>query len=105
MCGEVGCKICIGIGREVRAPDITIDGENVRQQILSWLVLPVPNEDDSHYLSTNEAKKKIEKQKMSFSDLKKFIPSGKHGNEEEKAIKEARQKDKNNIGLFISQCN
>ena len=52
LCGKVGCEICIGIGRGVRAPDITIGGKNVRQEILSWLVLPVLNEDHTHYLST-----------------------------------------------------
>lgn len=75
LCGKVGYEICTRIGREVRAPVITIDGENVRQQILSWLVLPVPNDNNyGHYLSTYEAKKKIEKNKMSFSNLKKSFP-------------------------------
>ena len=97
LCGELGCEICNGIVREVRAPDITIGQKNVRQEILSWLVLPVPNDnDDGHYLSAYEAKKQIEKQKMSFSDLKTFIPSGQKSSEEEKALKKAKTADKNN---------
>ena len=78
MCGKDGCQMCTSIGRDVRTPETDIDGQNLQEELLSWLPLPIPNPSDKdHYLPANVTKKHIERKSLSFKDLKKFIPDSK----------------------------
>ena len=85
MCGKDGCQMCTSIGRDVRTPETDIDGQNLQEELLSWLPLPIPNPSDKdHYLTANDTKKYIEKKSLSFKDLKRFIPESKTSSVEKK---------------------
>ena len=94
LCGKPNCDICKKVGRSVRTPNVTVNGQNLRNEMLRFTTLPVPNEDDpDHYLPSAEARKHIEDNNLSAEDLKKHLPT-KLNTEEKKAVAEAKAKDK-----------
>ena len=94
LCGKPNCDICKKVGRSVRTPNVTVNGHNLRNEMLRFTTLPVPNEDDpDHYLPSAEARKHIEDNNLSAEDLKKHLPT-KLNTEAKKAVAEGKAKDK-----------
>jgi len=95
LCGKNGCDLCLSIGRNVRTPEVNINGKNLREEILDWMVLPVLDPDDSnHYLSTEVARKLIKSKPITFTELKEMIPNSKLDSAEKKSMKTAKAIDK-----------
>jgi len=95
MCDEQGCKICARIKRKIRTPDVEVDGYNLREEVLRWQDLPVPNPfDNDHYLPANEARVYIDTKGVSLEALKQFIPTSKGDSEEQKAVRYSKTLDK-----------
>lgn len=95
MCGKDGCEICARIGRTVRAPNESVGGFNIQDEVLRWMDLPVVNPSDpDHFLAAPEARAIIDKKKLSLDDLLKFLPSKKNDTEEKKNIQHSKECDK-----------
>ncbi|KAL7528721.1 hypothetical protein ACHAWF_008133 [Thalassiosira exigua] len=95
LCGEEGCELCKKIGRSPRTPNVEVNGRNIRDEVLRFNTLPVENKDDmDHFLSPADARKHIEDEKLTAEDLIKIIPTTANNDEEKKAMKAAREKDK-----------
>ena len=74
---------------------VEVNGRNIRDEVLRFNTLPVENTDDTdHFLSPADARKHIEDEKLTAEDLIKIIPTTANNDEEKKAMKAAREKDK-----------
>ena len=50
LCGKTGCAICASIGRP-KTPNVVVQGTNLRDEMLRWIDLPVPDPSDKeHFL-------------------------------------------------------
>ena len=71
-----GCNICELIGRSPRTPNVVVDGRNLREEVLRFETLPVPNKDEpEHYLPPAAARAHIDSNKMTADDLRALIPT------------------------------
>ena len=98
MCDKYGCILCSKIKRNVHTPDVLVDGYNLRDEVLRWTDLPVPNRSDpDHFYSAPEARRYIDDNNVSFEKLKSFIPNTKEASEEKKAVNQSKLLDKGNF--------
>lgn len=95
LCGIENCALCRDIGRTPRTPNATVNGYNLRDEVLRFLDLPIKNPaDKDHYLSPESCRKYIDERKLSFDDIKQFIPSSKTDTENSLRMNKAKKKDK-----------
>lgn len=97
VCDIANCVLCKRIGRSVRTPDIEVNGFNLRKEVLRFLTLPIPNKDNpDQFLSSSNARKYAETNKLSADDLCKIIPTKKHttSSKEKEALKRYKDEDK-----------
>ena len=88
--------MCSSIGRDICTPDTDIDGQNLQEELLSWLPLPIPNPSDKdHYLPANATKNYIETKSLSFKGLKRVIQDSKTNSVERKVADGNKRKDNN----------
>ena len=94
LCGKVGCVICGNI-RQVRCPNVVVHGKNLRDEVLCWADLPVPNPSDpNHFLSPAQTREYIDLEGISFDILKKHLPLANKDEEEKKSVKASKELDK-----------
>ena len=94
LCGVENCFLCKRLGRSVRAPNVVVDGTNLREEILRFNSLPIPDPlDADHFLMPAKARDHIESEKLSFDDMKEFIPTAKLSKDGED-LQRRRLKDK-----------
>eukprot|EP00957_Ditylum_brightwellii_P105416 8036356-Ditylum_brightwellii.AAC.1 len=56
------CHLYLKIGRAIRTPDVTVQGINIRKEILQFTDMPVKNSNDpDHYFSPLECRKYMKK--------------------------------------------
>lgn len=74
ICSKADCSWCREkIGRGILTP-MTNDGA-LRNEILGWINLPIPNPvDPEHYFSPEETRKYMIEQSPSLDDLEGFLP-------------------------------
>ena len=94
LCGKTGCVICALIGRTPKIPNAVVQGKNLRDEMLRWIDLPVPDPSDKeHFLPPQQARKAISKG-LTFDKLKDFIPNAKDNSKEKNHVKEANKADR-----------
>ena len=94
MCGVTGCDLCARFKRTIRTPNVVVNGRNLRQEVIRWLDLPLPDPSNKdHFLSPVDARNYIDTNAVTFETLKKCMPDVKADSEEKKAIKESKKLD------------
>lgn len=95
LCGKMKWGICQKIGRSVLTPNVSIRKYNLRQEMLWFTTMPVPNPlDPDHFLAPEANCAFIEQKKPSLDMLKSYIPNLKLNSEEAKAIANEKASDK-----------
>ncbi len=95
LCGKNGCHLCQLVGRSIRTPDVDIGKMNLREEVLRFIDLTIPNPTDrDHYLSPKETRRHINKQSPSQEMLRSFIPNPKLNSTEAKITASAKTHDK-----------
>ncbi len=76
LCGKDACTICQQIGRTVETPNVSVGKHNLREELLWFTTMPIPNPmDPKHFLSPQDNHEFVEKKKPSLEILKSYIPN------------------------------
>ena len=95
LCDNQGCIVCAKIGRGIRTPNISINGNNIRGKLLRWMNLPLIEPlSKSYFLSVNKTRAYIDTTISSQEKIMINLPTVKGGTIIKKNIAKGKYKDK-----------
>jgi hypothetical protein len=99
LCGNVDCFLCKKVGRSVQTPNVEVNGINLRDDVLRFNPLPIPDPSNpDHFMTPAAAREHIESNKLTLEDMKQFIPNAKLDRDEKKCCS-GRKRKKNATGM------
>ena len=79
MCGNISWVLCFRLERNIIAPNVKLDGYNLREEVLRWIDLRMPNSaDPSHFLSPIEDREAIDNNNFSLEKLLTYLHASKN---------------------------